>query len=483
MAELFPLIVEINSLCAAGQQVREELSRLTVSGNALSDQVASHILRVNALLSTSGFPGLALFVGDNQVDDDLLDSPGQLLGQAWRCVLGKGQISAKLAAGFAGKTFMFFDPDRFVSWLQSIEPLIAPSHVDDPFNGDTLLRVYGLEKGVWGPQLKVLGLDEPLPGKGSSKLPDDQTVSSHVKVTSIGNLKLKPQSWEITDGDTLSSVAKVIRGKSARVLTACLGQQVVHDAGGITVTLRGGRRIDLLLDSTPDDYQVLPKLNEALEWVYAERTETRIKLLAEALSVELGGASSLMTGLRKYLAEALDQARDSYGFVILERKDAYYKELRDFMKDMKGQADQYASKVRDLVAALARDVVGVLVLVGFSFIGKFDVSNLQALITSPAFALLCKGLAGYLFFSSALLMLATYRDADLALNEVRAWFKIMQNYTSSDDFTEKVLGPLTKRRTFLFIMMAIIGGLYLGAILLVISLPSTVPAVMGWKAG
>ena len=151
------------------------------------------------------------------------------------------------------------------------------------------------------------------------------------------------------------------------------------------------------------------------------------------------------------------------------------------MKDMKTQADQYASKVRDLIAALTRDVVGVLVLVGFSFIGKFDVTNLQQLVTSAPFAILCKALAVYLVVSSALLATATIRDANLGLEEINGWFKILQNYVSSPDFAERVLGPLQKRRTFLWIMLGIVGILYVAVIRLVWQLPYVIPAYFGWK--
>jgi hypothetical protein len=56
--------------------------------------------------------------------------------------------------------------------------------------------------------------------------------------------------------------------------------------------------------------------------------------------------------------------------------------MRELMKDMKAQADLFAAKVRDLVASLTRDILGVLVFIGFSFIGKFDQKNLASLLIS-----------------------------------------------------------------------------------------------------
>jgi hypothetical protein len=481
MSLLAPLFVEIAALCAAGQRVREELLRLTIEGDAFSEDIANQIRKLNSSLSALGGLSSSAFVDGNQVDDDLLEYPNQLIGKTWRWVIGKGRLAALLQPPGTEKTFVFLNEERFIVWLEGIDPLVAPIDPNDPFSGPTVIRVYGLSRGLWGPQLKILGLDDMLPGQPSSRLPDDQAVNSNVRIVSEANVKLRPRAWEITDGDSQSKTAMTVRQKSARVMAACLLQQITETPSGFIATFRGGRRVDLPFVSTLSDYLLLAKLNEALTWVYAERTETRLKLLAEALCTELGEEQSLMDGLRKFLSDALVQAQDSYGFVILERKDAFHKEMRDFMKDMKTQADQYASKVRDLIAALARDVVGVLVLVGFSFIGKFDVTNLQQLVTSAPFAILCKALAVYLIVSSALLATATIRDANLGLEEINGWFKILQNYVSSPDFAERVLGPLQKRRTFLWIMLGIVGILYVAVIRLVWQLPYVIPAYFGWK--
>lgn len=481
MSLLAPLFVEIAALCAAGHRVREELPRLTIEGDAFSESAARQIRKLNASLTALGVPPSSAFVEGNQVDDELLEYPNQLIGKSWRCVIGKGKLVAMLQPPGTENAFLFLDRERFVSWLDAIDPLFAPAYPNDPFAGPTVIRVHGLSRGLWGPQLKVLGLDDMLPGQPPSKLPDDQAVNSNVRIVAESNVKLRPRAWEITDGDTQSSIAQAVRCKSARVMAACLLQQLTQTAGGFTATLRGGRRVDLPFSPTLSDHVLLPKLNEVLTWIYAERTETRLKLLAEALCTELGEEQSLMDGLRKFLSDAFVQAQDSYGFVILERKDAFHKEMRDFMKDMKTQADQYASKVRDLVAALTRDVVGVLVLVGFSFIGKFDVTNLQTLVTSAPFAVLCKALAVYLFVSVALLAIATIRDANLGLAEINGWFKILQNYVSSPDFAARVLGPLQKRRTFLWQMLVVIGILYAAVITLVWSLPMAIPSYFGWK--
>lgn len=481
MGQLVPIIFKINSLCNMGESVHEELLRLTITSNIFTETIAAQIKQLNIALDELSLPTSTLFVDNNQIDDDLLEYPNQLLGKSWRCVIGKGKVAEKLRSIEQENTFIFFDQERFLAWFEKVEPLLVTTNLDDPFNSSTVIRISGLSKGIWGPQLKILGIEEMMPGSPASRLPDDKEANANFRNTTTANLRLRPRAWEITDGDTQSRVAKAVRAKSARVIAACLVQQINDVDDGYSVTLRGSRRVDIPLAITAEDHSILPVLNDALYWAYAERAETRLKLLAESLCTELNEASTLMTGLRKFLPDALKQAQDSYGFVILERKDAFHKEMRDFMKDMKAQADQYASKVRDLISALTRDVVGVLVLVGFSFIGKFDISNLKNLVTGAPFEILCKVLAFYLLVSSLLLMVATYRDANLALKEINGWFKLLQSYVSSADFTDRVISPLQTRRKFLWVMMWVVGMLYASVIIFVWKLPTLVPILMEWK--
>jgi hypothetical protein len=46
------------------------------------------------------------------------------------------------------------------------------------------------------------------------------------------------------------------------------------------------------------------------------------------------------------------------------------------MKDVRGQADLYASKVRELINGLMRDFVAVLLVIGASVLAKIDLSTL-----------------------------------------------------------------------------------------------------------
>ncbi len=478
---LTPALIEVDRLTQLGR-VNEELLRVSIEGDSLTNEIAAQVIKINEVLDRLEVGQASFFVDGRQVDSDVLPHTQQLLAKPWRCVIGKGQMAGKIEATPDAKKFLFLDQGRFVKWLESIDPFAGLNKAEQPFAGPTTIRIYGLSRGVWGPSLRVLGLDEVEPPSAApSALPSESSVHANVNISSDRPMKLRPRDWEIIGGDFATSTAMATRRKSTSVMAACLAQQITRTDDEFKVTLKGSKKVELPLMPAEDQQQdLLPTLNGALAWVYEERPETRLKLLIERLCVDLDGEVSLLAGLQLYLEDALQQARDSYAFVILDRKDAYHKEMREFMKDMKVQADQYAAKVRDLVSALTRDVLGILVLVGFSFIAKFDVTRLQEMNKSPEFALLTKTLAGYLVLSCALLLYVSYKDAKMGYSELSNWFKILQNYTSKSDFKDRVLAPLDGRKSYLWKMMGVIGAVYLFLVIAVWNLPALVQAAMGW---
>ncbi|MFW1886444.1 hypothetical protein ACG91E_20300 [Acinetobacter nosocomialis] len=190
--------------------------------------------------------------------------------------------------------------------------------------------------------------------------------------------------------------------------------------------------------------------------------------------MDIDSSNSLIKGMNLFLDEALQQAKDSYTFVILERKDAYHKEMRDLLKDMKSQADMYAAKVRDLVSSLTRDILGILIFVALSFISKFDTNNLTKLINSIELATFLKFLSGYLILSCTLQLISHYRDANLSYDESKQWLGILQNYTSKHDNKEKFIEPINRRRNTLFIAMFLCGLIYMLLAITIWNLPTII---------
>lgn len=481
MTTVMELLRAVDDLCACAEQVIEDSFRLTVAGSSLDERVRQHILRVVNAVDQMGLDAPSLLVSNESVNIADL-SVSDYDGEAWRLILGTGSLAKLMSARGDETTLLFFSVSGFHQWLAQIDPFSFPHGNFPDLNKPTTIRVHGLADGFGGPSLWVLPPEMPPHQlEAVNNLPDLPTVQGLIHVNSIKPLRLCPRAYALTWGNIDSPEAFPLVYISASVLGACLVQELKLIDDRYEVTLRGTKRLSLpLFDEVktvaPD---TLKNLIDTVQWIYDERPETRLSLVMDRLSIDIEEGQSLLSGVDKYLKAALQQARDSYSFVILERKDAYHKEVRELMKDMKSQADLYAAKVRDLVNSLTRDVLGILVFFSFSFIGRFDQSHLETLLKSPELALLTKALASYLVLSFVLQLMSHLRDVSLAYEESKTWLDVLQYYSSQADKQDRFLGPLQKRRTMLFMAMILIGFIYVALAVVIWFLPSLILLLLG----
>jgi len=395
-------------------------------------------------------------------------------------VLGKSPLAQQMRARDNETTLLFFAVEGFHDWLSRIDPFQYPSGNDPDLSSPTTIRVNGLSSAFGGPLLWVLPPTGEAPQISISKLPDQSDVHGLIHTNAVKPLRVCPSAYALSWGDLGSFEAKPLVRLSACVIAACLVQELKSTGNSYEAMLRGTKRLSLPLcdEVQPVSADTLIRLIEAVCWVYEERPETRLRLVMDRLSIDIEHGQTLLSGVEKYLEVALQQARDSYTFVILDRKDAYHKEVRELMKDMKSQADLYAAKVRDLVSALTRDVLGVLVFIGFSFVGKFDQKNLSQLLESSELSLLVKFLAGYLVLSCALQFSSHLRDASLAYNESKTWIDVLQHYSSRSDKQVRFLDPIDRRRITLFVAMSIMGVIYACLVLVTWNLPFVIELLL-----
>lgn len=458
-------------------KVSEELFRITIEGTGLSIAAVTLLQKIGAEVTALDLDPPTYLIKNEFIELDELPAGGDSNLDEWRVVVGKRELCKKLPNRKLNSA-LFMSECGFLKWLEKEDPFFPSASFQELFNGTPVtLYVAGLKNGFWGPGTVVLGLRNAEPEIPVLKrpLPSNRAVQESVRVISGRQVTLSPEYWSLIGGDLSSESAIAFARKSIPVLAICLSQQIVEKDGEFLATFKGGgKKSELKIAPSIDDISGMEGIISAITWAYEERTETRLKLLADRIAVDADESKPVGDAISPHVSEALQQAKDSYDFVISERKDAFHKEVRDFMKDMKAQADLYAAKVRDLVASLTRDIIGILVLVGFSFIGKFDAVKLQEMISSKEFKLLTSMLSIYLFLSGVLIIWISQRDAAYGYREVVNWFTILQNYTSKDDFRQRVLGPLDDRRKFLFFMMWVIGIMYVALIFTVWNLPRIV---------
>jgi len=479
MTAVADLLNAVDGLRPHATEFIDESFRLIVEGEALDGAVSEGLQRVVEVAAQLGIDAPSLLISGETADaSDLTESTFD--GEPWRLILGKSPIAQLMRARESETTLIFFSVKGFNQWLGRVDPFLYPGSTAPDLTSPTTIRVNGLAAGFGGPLLWVLPPDGTAPELPAIKLPDQSEVHGLIHTNAVKPLRVNPSAYALTWGDLTIPHAEPLIRLSACVLAACLVQELKHSGEGYEATLRGTKRLSLPLfdGEQPVTADTLQRLLEAVRWVYEERPETRLKLVMDRLSIDIEHGQSLLSGAEKFLLAALQQARDSYAFVILERKDAYHKEVRELMKDMKAQADLYASKVRDLVSVLTRDILGVLVFLGFSFIGKFDQKNLQTLLDSAELALLVKFLACYLVLSFALQLSSHWRDATLSYDESKKWLDVLQHYSSQTDKEDRFLGPLRKRRMTLFLAMWITGFVYLWLVLITWNLPFIVELLL-----
>jgi len=467
------LLRTITDLTPYASSISEESRRLSIEGESWNQTIVNIAISIVDNLRILGLPNPVIRINSQEVDLDEL-AENFYDGYSWRLILGKSRLAERFKARNDEDTLLFFSVTGFNAWLRTIDPFIYDSSGNDPdFSRPTTIRVCGLNSGFGGYLLWVLPVDADAPVVLPVAMPLATAVHELIHINAIGgSIRISPQGFALTWGIEGNSAASSLVIMSSRVLSACLIQELKQVDGDYQVILRGTRRVQLSLKAIQTIMpQTLNKLVETVSWVYEEKAETRLKLVMDRLSIDSQDGDNMLICVQNYLDAALQQARDSYLFVILERKDAYHKEMRDLMKDMKSQADLYAVKIRDLVTSFTRDFLGVLVLFGFSFIGKFDQKNLSALLVSDELALLVKFLAGYLMLSFLLQMISHGQDARLAYKESVKWLEVLRNYTSRKDKEESFLALLRKRRESLKIAMIVDMIFYPALILVTWNLP------------
>ncbi|WP_083000586.1 hypothetical protein [Halomonas sp. GT] len=477
MPSVVDLLQTIDDLRPHISQEMDEGLRLIMDGRELNGAVRERLLKVFSLIDQLGIeaPMLKIVSTNDTIDAEDL-STAEFDGDSWRLILGKTPIAEHLRAREDEITLVFFSVKGFHQWLESWDPCLYPTGNTPDFAKPVTIRVQGLSQSVGGPLLWVMPPEALPPIVEPVDLPSSEEVHRLIHTNATRGLRVCPKGYALTWGNLDNTEIEPLVKLSSIVLSVCLVQELRCIEGRYEVTLKGTKRISMALFDTNQHAspKTLKLLIETVLWVYEERPETRLGLVMDRLSIDIEKEQPLLSGMENHLEAALDQARDSYAFVILERKDAYHKEVRELMKDMKSHADLYAAKVRELVNSLTRDALGILFFVAFSFIAKFDKQNFTALLESTELAFLVKVLSYYLVLSFVLQLAAHWRDVSLADQESEAWLDVLQHYSSQADKKSRFLQPINKRRTTFYWALFIAGGAYFLLAFITWNLPSLI---------
>ena len=440
-----------------GVNLGETVESLVMKGSGASEAVwlsLTNVMRVVEQLEFQKFTTLT-------VDDKLVsfsemkkDFGAIVLIRDWKLVFSKRACWKECT--FTEKNLhplFFIDITQFNRWISTVNPFGENGF---PFSDEKslLLLVPNRFSAFGGPRIVVSPTEKIDLAVGEKEcltevevgLPDEESIRRHAHLMPSNPMALSPSRFSLTWGDFSSDLALAFRRFSAATLAACLAD-VVYDTDRVVV--KGLRHLELKVFDSEEHVPVeaLNTLKKAVAWVYEERVDTRKRLLTDRLSIDALDSHTFVDTICESINRAFSQARDEYSFVILDRKDQYAKEVREFLGDLQAQAQLYASKTRSLIDGLLRDALAAFVFTGLAL--SLRVGSRLELDLSANANTFFKALAVYFATSGGLQLAAAIRDLKTSENEFRRWARITQEYISTEKLVawcEEDLAP--RRRSF-----------------------------------
>lgn len=470
MTSVLVLLERVEELLVLADTIDEECYRIVVEGNHVSAEVAQLCTDIESICSSLSIAP-PTFKADGTILDDadeLNDYSGRGIC-SWNMILSKETIINKLVSGmdFADEkdNLLYFSESAVIKWIESINPFtVSESDMGPSFDNDIIVWLNNSKIRFGGNKIAVFPVgNTDFPEIQSKPLPERKDISELVRTNGDELLKIRPDTFVILWGDKTNALAESIMHLAIKSLVASISYELKKCDSSYLITFKGTKSFtaDLNAKCNAPIEKLQNDLIKTVRWVYSERCETRQQLVMDCLSLDMNATNNFYDELNENLSVSLQQSQDSYAFVILDRKDAYHKEMRELLKDMRSQADMYASKVRDIVGNVTRDTLGVFAFVGYSFLGKFDKANISELLKSHELSLLVKFLAGYLVLSFIMQLTIHLRDSSLTTRESKEWLRVLQRYTSREENKESFLKPIRKRKKTLNWALVIMGIIYI----------------------
>lgn len=376
---------------------------------------------------------------------------------SWELTLNKNSLFESI--GSSKGSYFFFSYHSLKSWLERLDVLEIDSFPGKP--DGVKIFLWEAESSFGGPKFQILSPKDYLerPQRWPEvKLPAQEAIRSQVHIMA-DKVLIRPDFFLITELSGNTGVDEIlIRNSFVHLAPTIVNFFYSTDR----VSLNGIRSIELPLiknDEHPslDDTE---QLKAVVEWAYEERVDTRTKLLSDRLSLEIDPQDSFYTGLTKHLKPAFQQAKDQYKFVILDRKDKYYQELRSLLVGLQGQSKEYSEKIRSMTNGLFRDVLASLFLVAFGLFSKTDVNEIDELLENPYLLWLLKGLGIYFFISYFFQLINNWNDLRISRNELKYWIKTTHNYLGEKEIEEKLKEAGKGREHNYFWTVLVLGAFY-----------------------
>lgn len=296
-------------------------------------------------------------------------------------------------------------------------------------------------------------------------LPTNEQIKSQVHFVGQDQYTCDLSRYRLPTGTVINEFTSPFYEGYEKLLATCLVKEFVSDG---KVIISGVKKLSLELSSDMAELDIanILILEEAVVWAYEERTEVRLLLLIDRISLDIPDDSFLIPSIYNHLKKAVEQAKDKYEFVIKDRKEAHAKELADLYKDIKSTTDAYSKSAGDLISSLLRDALSaifVLAIMLFSrLIGKEDLLN------GPCIHWLFVFLSVYLIFAPIVRISFEWFSLELNKKDLLAWKDTTRNHLSHREL-EEIIDCRIKEHKVFYIKGAVV-ALALSALLAIFAL-------------
>lgn len=333
--------------------------------------------------------------------------------------------------------YLFISESAYFDWLsRTLAKVFDRDCCLNSLNPTVIWLGFG-ELNVNGDRLSVISI----PHKNSSifSTPDGTNIPSSDKIKAqthfIGQVGTvcEPLNYRLPRVGKICPLTQPFYNVYEKLLAVSLAKEFL---GSNSIVVSGIKRLNLKLttDNHCCDTSQLDLLETVVSWVYEERTQVRLLLIMDRISLDLVEDCSFIPSIYIYLSKSLVQAKDKYEFVIKDRKEAHAKEISDFQKDIKSATDGYSKSTNDLVSGLFKDALSAIfflaIMIFSRLIGK------EELLSSENIHWLFKILSIYLLLSPLIRIYFERQSLTLALSDLEHWKDTTRNHISHREVKE-----------------------------------------------
>ena len=334
---------------------------------------------------------------------------------------------------------LFLSEDFYLNWLQKLTSEMFSKDSSLNKSDSTVIWLGFGDLQVQGERLSIISLHRQpssiFKNNDSIAIPSSTDIKAQTHFVGQAETICEPLNYRLPNDIEVCDLTRPFYNAYEQLLGVALSKEFL---GSNDIIISGIKRLNMKLVDEEHccNLSQLVILESVVSWVYEERIQVRLLLIMDRVSLDLVDNTSLIPSIYTHLANALDQAKDKYEFVIKDRKEAHAKELSDFQKDIKSATDGYSKSTNDLVSGLFKDALSAIFFLAIMLFSRLI--GKEELLDSENVYWLFKILSGYLLFSPLIRIYFERESLILALSDLSHWKDTTRNHISHKDVSDLI---------------------------------------------